>query len=330
MAVIVPARNEAANLPALLASLAGQLGPADELVVVDDHSSDGTTAKAVAAGSRVLAAPALPGGWTGKCWACWTGVQSTRGATLLFLDADTTLAPGGLARLRNEHRRHPGLLSVQPDHLTVRPYERLSAPFNIIGMMGVDAFTPLGERLTPRGAFGPCLITTRLDYLAVGGHPAVRGEILEDVALAARFRAAGLGVTCRGGRQTISFRMYPNGTGQLVEGWTKNFASGAAATRPITLALIVTWVAGTILSATGLLRPSPWALGAYLAFAAQQWWMLARIGRFGWWAGPAYPVTTAFFLAVFGRSVFLTTVRREVRWRGRAIRLPARRRGSVP
>ena len=328
MAVIVPARNEAANLPGLLASLVDQLGPADQIVVVDDDSSDGTAAVAKACGAEVVAAAGLPPGWTGKSWACWTGVQRTSRQTLLFLDADTTIEPGGLARLLAEHGCHQGLLSVQPDHVTSRPYENLSAPFNIIGMMGVDAFTPLGDRFSPRGAFGPCLVTSRSDYLAAGGHPAVRSEILEDVALAARFRGSGLGVTCRGGRGTISFRMYPHGVSQLVEGWSKNFASGAAAIRPLTLALIVAWVSGCILSATDLIEPSPWSLAAYLAFAAQIAWMLARIGRFRWWAPFAHPVTTAFFLMIFARSLFLTVVRRQVRWRGRAVRL--RGRGHQP
>ena len=93
LAVVVPARDEAAALPRLLDPLAPQLGPADELVVVDDHSSDDTAAVARTAGARVVAAPPLPDGWVGKPHACATGAAATTAATLVFLDADVRPGP---------------------------------------------------------------------------------------------------------------------------------------------------------------------------------------------------------------------------------------------
>jgi 4,4'-diaponeurosporenoate glycosyltransferase len=79
VSVVIPARDEAASLPGLLASLAAQTRPPDETIVVDDHSRDDTAAAAAAAGATVLAAPALPPGWTGKAWACWTGARRATG-----------------------------------------------------------------------------------------------------------------------------------------------------------------------------------------------------------------------------------------------------------
>jgi len=325
--VVIPARDEEATLPRLLASLAAQVPAPREVLVVDDASTDATALVARTAGATVVDAGRLPPGWTGKTWACWTGAAAAAGPVLAFLDADTELEPGGLARILGEHEHRGGLVSVAPDHVTLRPYEWLSAFFNVVAMMGLDAFDPLRRRRAPRGAFGPCLVTTGEDYLAVGGHEAVRGDVVEDVALAHRYTASGRPVTCLGGRGAVRFRMYPAGPAQLVEGWTKNFAGGAGAARPLSFVLISVWLSGCI--------SAPWYLGAaalgggslpltaagtvYAAYVVQLAWMLGRIGRFGRATAPAYPVVLAFFLVVFARSILLTHVRGQVTWRGRSI-----------
>jgi glycosyltransferase involved in cell wall biosynthesis len=128
VSVIVPARNEAARLPPLLAGLRSQSRPVDELVVVDDASTDTTAAVAAARGAQVIAAPPLPEGWTGKTWACWTGAGHATGDVLVFLDADTQPAPDLVARLVEAVERggdHPGLVSVMPYHRMERQYECL-------------------------------------------------------------------------------------------------------------------------------------------------------------------------------------------------------------
>jgi 4,4'-diaponeurosporenoate glycosyltransferase len=172
---VVPARDEGAVLPDSLAAVMGQVGPGDEVVVVDDHSTDDTQAVAAAAGATVVPAPPLPPGWTGKAWACATGAAATTGEVLCFLDADTTLAPGALDRLVGAQADAGGLVSAQPYHRVPRPYERLSALFNVVALMGADGCTPLGDRRRPGGAFGPALVVSRGDYDELGGHASVAG-----------------------------------------------------------------------------------------------------------------------------------------------------------
>ena len=323
--IVVPARDESRTLPVLLASLAAEVTDEDEVIVVDDDSSDGTRAVARAAGAEVVPAPPLPPGWTGKNSACWTGAGVARHDVVVFLDADTELAPGGLDRLLAEQRRRGGLLSVQPFHAVRRAYEQLSAFFNVIAMMGIDAFTPLGDRRVPSGAFGPVLVTHRADYDRVGGHASVADQILDDVALARRYRDAGIRVSCLGGRGTVRFRMYPDGLRHLLEGWTKNFAGGAAGTRRLTLVLIAAWVSLCIEAAwdlgSALAGGDPWGpvLLVYGAVVAQVGWMLRRIGTFHPLTAALYPVPLAFFLAVFARSVVDVYVRRRVTWKGRQL-----------
>lgn len=317
VSVVVPARNEAGSIPGLLASLeaAGRAGA--EVIVVDDASDDGTGEVAAAGGARVVTAPALPEGWTGKTWACATGAAASGRPLLVFADADVTFAPGGLARVVATLSDLGGLVSVEPYHELRRPTERLSLFFNIVSMMGVGAFTPLGAGGPTRGAFGPVLACRRADYDAAGGHAGVRQAIVEDMALADRFRLAERPVTLFGGRGVASFRMYPDGLRSLVEGWTKNMAGGARATSILTLVLTVGWLSGCIQAATGAVaRPAVFA-----AYALQVWWHGRRLGRYGPIAALVYPVELAFFLVVFAWSVLRTFVWRSVRWKGRAVAL---------
>src|SRR3954447_23333901 len=99
VSVIIPARNEEANLGSCLESLVNQDGLDFEIIVVNDHSSDRTREIASSfANVRVIEAGPLPPGWTGKNNAVATGAGGARGEWLLFTDADTVHVPGSLAR----------------------------------------------------------------------------------------------------------------------------------------------------------------------------------------------------------------------------------------
>lgn len=321
VAVVVPARDEALTLPKLLSSVVPQLRPGDELVVVDDGSRDATAAVAVVYGARVVQVPRPGEGWTGKTWACDVGVQATTAELLVLLDADTWLAHDGLARLAGEYGRNAagGLLSVQPRHVAVRPYEQFSALPNLVAVLasGIAAVCP--PRPSPV-AFGPCLVTTREALGAAGGFAAVRGELLEDAALARRFAAAERPVRCALGEHTVQFRMYPGGWRALVDGWTKHLAGGAVrAPRWSTLAAVafvcaLCGIVGSWLTAPAWLVAATWAATASVLAGALRW-----VGRFRWWAAAAWPVLLVGFAGLFVRSVWAVNVRREVAWRGRVV-----------
>lgn len=351
VSVVVPARDEEHTLPTLLRSVARQGATVTEVVVVDDASADATAAVARAGGATVVAAGTPPPGWTGKAWACHTGALATTGDLLLFLDADTVLATGALDGLLTAHAREGGLVSVQPHHAVRRPYEQLSAYFNVVALMASAAFTREADRTRPAHApihppmaFGPCLLTTRDDYRRAGGHEVVRGEILDDAALAAAYHRAGLPVRCFVGGEAVRMRSYPGGLGQLVAGWTKNIASGASDAAPSATAATVTWISahhavavGALLSllvamvgrGSSLLVGSPvlWAL-AYVGVVLQLRWVLHRAGSFRWWAWALFPLPLLAFDLVFARSLALTAVRRSVTWRGRDVALADDRTGE--
>lgn len=311
VAVIVPARNEAESLPNLLAGLLPQLRSGDELVVVDDGSNDGTAEEAARLGAKVVAAGPVPDGWIGKSWACHVGVGATSAPVLVFLDADVRFEdPAALRAVVAESDDCGGLVSVQPAHVPDAPGEQMAAFFNLVSMMGTGAFIPMGP--APKVAFGPVLACRRSDYLQSGGHESVSGEVLDDVALAGRFRQIGLPIRLMAGGRAITFRMYPDGLAQLIEGFTKNFAAGARSTNPIVMAGVVFWISGLITAPfRGWLR--------YALYAGQVAVLLARVGKFRWWVSAFYPAPLAVFLGVFGRSVFAVVSGRPVKWKGRYI-----------
>jgi len=329
VSVIIPARNEEHTLPNLLNSLSGQLSSQDEVIVVDDHSEDRTKAVAERSAVKVLESLPTPEGWIGKTWACFQGARIASGEILVFLDADTVLERNGLEKIIQTYVEKDGALSIQPYHKMRDLYEQLSAFFNIIAMAGMGTFTVLGRRIRPIGLFGPVVVMKRQNYLDSGGHDKVKGEILDDVALGSELQKKGMGVRCLGGKSTISFRMYPNGIRELINGWSKGFAMGAAKTSTPLLILIVFWIAGSIGTTRSLIEAIVAANnvqiaisgGLYILYAVQIYWMLVRIGSFKFYTALFYPIPMAFFVVVFTYSLVRIFLVRSVKWKGREINL---------
>lgn len=330
VAVIIPARNEEAALPRLLSSLNYQTLQPAELLVIDDGSSDSTAAVARRQGATVLEAPPVPTGWSGKNWACHLGIEATTAGIVVFVDADTELAPRALRLLAAAYAKRGGrgLLSVAPEHVAPTLHERLSAVCQLVAMMGTGAFSMMPAWTATPAAFGPCMICRREDYDAAGGHAAVRSEMAEDMALARRFHDAGLPVSIAGGKGVVRVRMYPEGVGQLIRGWSRTLASGAASTRPLSMVLVIAWISG-LAGATG--RLGGWVLGRqragitdlarYAAYGLQVQWMLAKVGAFGGATGLAFPFPLAAFLVSFSRSVAVRRGWIRQTWKGRRVDL---------
>ncbi len=232
VSIIVPARNEEVSLGACLESLTAQTGVAFEIIVVDDVSTDRTRAIAQSfAGVQVISAGPLPKNragkklWTGKNNALIAGAKQARAPWLLFTDADTVHRPGSLARALAEAKEEQAdLLSYSPEQVVGTFAERAVMPV-VFAELAVQypPYKVRDQRSEIVAANGQYLLVRRTGYDAVGGHAVVAAEILEDVALARRFRDAGRRVYFRYGGDAVRTRMYRNWT-QLREGWTKNLA----------------------------------------------------------------------------------------------------------
>jgi 4,4'-diaponeurosporenoate glycosyltransferase len=328
LSIFIPARNEERVLGRLLHSIALQSLKPHEVIVIDDQSEDSTAEIARKAGCIVVTSKDLPAGWAGKPWACWQGAQMATGDIFLFLDADTFFEPGGLSKIGFTYLEKGGLLSIQPFHKIKRRVEQLAAIFNIITMAGMKAFTPWGSRLKPMGAFGPCMICSREDYFRVGGHERARGEVLESLAIGREFLKAKRNVHCYGGKETISFRMYPEGLWSLVEGFGKGFGTGAKAMSLLTLLMVTGWVFGGVSVTRHLVQSAILGNGTELlgwlmldvGYIFQIYWMLLRIGNFGFSTALLFQIPLVFFVMVFAYSFLRIFLLRTVRWKGRDVK----------
>ena len=311
IAVVIPARNEASVLARLLDRVTAQLRPGDELVVVDDHSDDGTAAVASGAGARVVAAPPVPTGWLGKPHACWIGTSATDAPLLLFLDADVSPAPDLLDRVAAEVEVHPtAVVSIQPWHRMERIGEQASVLFNVTAAMASGAFTVLGDRVTATMAFGPVVALRRREYERIGGHanPEIRSTATEDIAIA---RAVGRS-RLSGGRPDTTYRMYPEGLGQTLRGWTRTIATGARHTP---------WWLGVATAAWLASMAGGWLAAPVLyPLSAIQLWVLGRrVGSIHPTTALLFPLALVLFVAVFLRSLVLIVTRRSIDWKGRKV-----------
>lgn len=312
VAVVIPARNEAHSLPHLLRPLVEQSRPDDRIIVVDDHSNDGTARVARAFEVDVSSPPDLPDGWLGKPNACWHGATSTTEEILVFLDADVRPGPTLLDDLAATVLEHPGtLVSMQPWHRMETVGEQPSIMCNITALMGCGAFSVAPSRTLAPVAFGPVIAVHRREYDRVGGHgaPAVRSMHTEDIGLA---RAVGHSRLAVGSPDTTTFRMYPEGFTALVRGWTRSIATGARFT---------TWWVGLATAAWVCSVAGGWLAApmVYPLTALQVWVLGRRAGTTHPIAALLFPGLVLVFAVVFIRSAVAVAFRRDVTWKGRRV-----------
>ena len=284
VSVLVPARNEERNVGACLASLSAQACPSLEIIAVDDGSTDGTPAILADAARRdprvrILRVDGPPPGWTGKSFALDAGVSVARGSWLCFTDADTVHAPESIARAVGFAETHGlALLSLTSRQLARSFWERVVQPV-VFGLL--DQWFPLATVNDPASplaaANGIFILVARDAYQDAGGHRAVAGEILEDVALARRVKAGGGRIAFVDGADLVAARMYTD-LAAIRRGWTKNLyrlrgrRPLAALASLLELGVTLVWPAvGCVVAPLGGPAGSGWlaALGLGLVLGAE-------------------------------------------------------------
>lgn len=230
ISILIPARDEEANLAACLDAALAQGAVVREILVYDDHSTDRTPQilrEYVLRDERVRAVTVeeLPGGWCGKTFACAQLAAEARGEWLLFLDADARLSDGAAARLVAEAlARKASLLSCWPALDMSGFWEKALMPLlNFVVFTLYPAPLALVRRDSSLGlAHGSCMLARRDAYQKIGGHGSVRGELFEDVRLAQVWRGRGESSLCLDGRKILSVRMYHSRV-EIWRGFQKNF-----------------------------------------------------------------------------------------------------------
>lgn len=227
ISAIIPARNEGESIARAVESVAAQ-AEVGEVIVVNDQSTDRTGAiLAGLAGHlpklKVLDAGELPAGWVGKNHAVSIGAAAAQGDWLLFTDADTCHFPGAARRaLADAVDRDAVLVSYSPEQETETFWERALIPFVYWRLSARFSFGRVNDPArSDAAANGQFLLILRDAYQAVGGHTAVAGAVLEDVALARNVKKAGYTIHFAAPTGVVRTRMYRS-FGAMWEGWTKN------------------------------------------------------------------------------------------------------------
>jgi chlorobactene glucosyltransferase len=233
VSVVIPARNEVANIGPCLDAVLAQDHPALEVVVLDDGSTDGTSERlaAYAEDPRVQVVQGQgdpPVGWFGKPWAVHRAQQHATMPWLLFIDADVRLQPHAVSRSLAYAVRHElGMLSGFGTLVTGSFWERVLQP--VVGgliVAGNDADAVNDpERRDKAMANGQFILFERGHYERIGGHEAVRNDVLDDVGLARAAKAGGVPFHMTFMRPLFSCRMY-SGLGEIWSGWRKNLFAG--------------------------------------------------------------------------------------------------------
>lgn len=363
ISIIIPARDEESNIGGLLASIQSQSMPPREIIVVDDHSTDRTAAIAAEHGALALAGtfnsklsdsfarptkvsapsrpanytnhtahlyiiqpPEPPPDWKGKTWACQQGAQAASGDWLLFLDADTRLERGALEKIARLTQNPDRVSSICPYHVIQRPYEQLSAFFNVIMLAGINAFGIQRDPSRESALFGQCLLIHKDIYQRVGGHESVRRDILENFQLASHLEAHAIARDCYLGRGTIRMRMFPGGFRDLWASWKKGFTSGAGSVATRALVCSSLWITGAMLACAALaftpcapsaVRAS--SAAAYLFCAVNCLIAFRLAGNFSLLNALFFPVSLFFYQALFFTAVIERRLGVKSRWKGRHV-----------
>jgi chlorobactene glucosyltransferase len=344
LCVLVPARNEERAIGDAVRSLLAQDYPNLRIIVADDHSTD-RTPEILEGLSRefgperltVFRVPELPDGWMGKCHALHEAskLSPAESSIFLFTDADVIHEPGTLRRaVTHMKEENADLLAIFPAIDCVGVWERICFPLLVHSGIAALRVHHLNDPSRPVAAgVGAFSMVRREIYDAIGGHEAVRNEVIDDMALAVMIKRHGGRLLLVRDARAVHLRMYDS-LASLMAGFEKNTYTALGANwRSLVIVLVIYGVLHMLpflLIIAGLIGAAhPAFLWPALGFAL--WGAVGRAitlrtrpfirGR-SFAFGFAYPLGVLVMLMVFVRSAWHCGYRGVIPWRGRRLKRP--------
>jgi glycosyltransferase involved in cell wall biosynthesis len=253
VSVLIPARNEERNIRDAIAAVLANRDLDLELIVMDDHSTDGT-AKIVSEMARrdsrlrLENAPLLPAGWCGKQHACAVLAQHAKHSYLVFLDADVRLSPNALGRMVGFVRgKGVALASGVPFQKLGTFSERLLLPLIHFVLLAFLPIRRMRRTTAPEcsAGCGQLFIARRDAYQACGGHANIRDSLHDGIQLPRLFRKAGFRTDLFDATDLATCRMF-HSDGEVWRGLSRNATEGLASPKMI-LPMTVFLLGGQVL-----------------------------------------------------------------------------------
>jgi hypothetical protein len=338
VSVLIPARDEAANIERTVRAADAVRGPVTEILVYDDCSTDGTSdvlarLQAELPRLRVVRGDGLPAGWVGKPYALHRLSALARGELLLNIDADVTLREDGLLLLLSllgSPEEVPGglgaaLVTAVPRQRTGSFVEKMMMPLLHLSYVAWLPMPLIYRTRDPRvlAANGQLLLVRRSALEAVGGWARVQAELVDDMALCRAVKASGQRVVFADGDQMADCRMYGDAA-SLWRGFSKNFYEGVGG-HPLALIVVLAlhlllFVApylalllAVLLGAGGLAAAA--AAGVLVNLSLRL--IMALRYRHSLLSVLLHPIAVLLMMGVLINS-FRWSRRGEIRWRGRS------------
>lgn len=318
VSVLIPARNEAAQIDSALSAVLSNGASVQEVIVLDDHSDDDTAAKVLALGDpriRLINGRDLPPGWCGKTHACAQLAEAATQPFLLFLDADVRLDSGAVRRLLGMAGADnpPAMISGVPRQETETFLEWLLLPFINVLLFGyLPLILDTGRSTGLAAACGQLVFVNARAYREAGGHGSIRSKLHDGLALARAMRRSGHRTALVDATDLATCRMYRNGR-EVYAGLMKNAVEGLAG--PVALPIWTTLLAGGHVLPF-LLRATPAIRVARLASIGLRLLVALRC-RQGLRTVIASPLGTALLLFIQFHARLRHVLGRPVSWKGR-------------
>ena len=325
ISIVIPARNEERNIERTVRAMLAQTYSSLEVIVIDDRSSD-RTGEILSGIARedsrlvIINGEETPPDWLGKPWACHQGSRIARGELLLIVDADVYYEPDAVASMVAYMNEHPeiAMTAAFPRFELVGFWEHIAMPMlDVTALMFMPTWLSNRTTIVAFGIGGGTgNLIRRRDFDDIGGYTALHNAVVDDVGMAQQLRARGKRTHGLMADDFVSLRMY-HGAREIIEGFTKNvFTAFGGFFGMLTLfpLMILFHLVPFVLALRGdtlaLIAVALISVSRLIVFVSFR----LRIDNalFG------HPLMIVFWSWIFLRSMWVTGVRRQLRWRGRA------------